>query len=563
MDCLLNICRVCLTEQGEFQSVFISDESSGLNIHLAEMLMACASIQVTFGDGLPEQICKICADKTVSLFLFKIKCEDSDSKLRNQLGKSPLKEDYISIPFDSVSDSNIILESPQSSLHDIIVDDTDHKDDLVDTFQSFGNESEEMNINQETNENNRVEFYKCKLCPKVYNRYSNLIRHVKFHTNDQLFKCEICDKKFTREDLLERHKIAHAKKNNQELDRHISSNSKDCTTKEPTLDIQDINNSEVKENNQKEESVENDKRDELEVEGEDCTCRICKKKFVKMSRLKRHMKTHAAVKPFKCQICFKGFTRQELYRNHMNTHTGNKPHVCNICKKGFNQISNLKDHMRTHNGEKPFLCSTCGKGFNQLGNLRQHTVRHSGIKAHICSMCGNGFASKGELAAHLRKHTGARPFVCPICQSGFTTSSSLTKHKRIHSGEKPYECDVCQMKFSRNGILSRHKRIHTGEKPYVCTYCNKAFTQSNDLNSHLRIHTGEKPFICDQCGQAFRQSSALKTHKRVHVKFKSFPNSDGEGKTAEPTEEENAFLETRFDFESNTWTYMKKIELDV
>lgn len=46
MDCSLNICRACLTEQGDFQSVFVSEESSGLNIHLAEMLMACASIQV-------------------------------------------------------------------------------------------------------------------------------------------------------------------------------------------------------------------------------------------------------------------------------------------------------------------------------------------------------------------------------------------------------------------------------------------------------------------------------------------------------------------------------------
>lgn len=42
-----NVCRVCLTEEGEFQSLFVPDESTGSNIHLAEMLMAYASVQAS------------------------------------------------------------------------------------------------------------------------------------------------------------------------------------------------------------------------------------------------------------------------------------------------------------------------------------------------------------------------------------------------------------------------------------------------------------------------------------------------------------------------------------
>ncbi|KAL3280961.1 hypothetical protein HHI36_004186 [Cryptolaemus montrouzieri] len=555
VDCLLNICRACLTEQGEFQSVFVSDESSGMNIHLAEMLMACASIQVTFGDGLPEQICKTCAEKTINLFLFKVKCEESDSKLRNQLGKSPLKEDFISLSFDDddidVSDSKIISESQTPSPEfnnegNLSLEEIRIKNEV----HAFSDESE----NEDPEGGGKINFYKCKMCPKVYNRSSNLLRHEKFHLNDQLHQCSICDKKFMRNDLLERHKLAHAKKNNEKMDKNSDDGLESASLNE--AESKNIGDGMEDESSVTEVQENEKKSDRL-------TCKVCKKKFMKMARLKRHMKTHSPEKPYSCQTCCRGFSRLEIYKNHMNSHTGIKPHVCNICKKGFNQISNLKDHMRTHNGERPFLCSTCGKGFNQLGNLRQHTVRHSGVKAHICSICGNGFASKGELSAHLRKHTGARPFVCSICQHGFTTSSSLTKHKRIHSGEKPYECDVCHMKFSRNGILSRHKRIHTGEKPYVCKFCSKAFTQSNDLNSHLRIHTGEKPYICDQCGQAFRQSSALKTHKRTHIELKPFLNTDIDDRTIIQTkEEEKPFLEARFDFESNTWTYIKRIEQD-
>lgn len=44
---LTNVCRACMTEQGEFQSVFVTDENSGLTIHLAEMIMAYASVQVS------------------------------------------------------------------------------------------------------------------------------------------------------------------------------------------------------------------------------------------------------------------------------------------------------------------------------------------------------------------------------------------------------------------------------------------------------------------------------------------------------------------------------------
>lgn len=40
------ICRVCLAEEGNFQSIFVKDEKTGLDIHLAEMIMAYTTVQV-------------------------------------------------------------------------------------------------------------------------------------------------------------------------------------------------------------------------------------------------------------------------------------------------------------------------------------------------------------------------------------------------------------------------------------------------------------------------------------------------------------------------------------
>lgn len=69
---------------------------------------------------------------------------------------------------------------------------------------------------------------------------------------------------------------------------------------------------------------------------ENCSfnCKICGKKFYKVSHLTRHMKIHAPVKPHACELCNKSFARSEQLINHLNAHSGIKPHVCNICSKG-------------------------------------------------------------------------------------------------------------------------------------------------------------------------------------------------------------------------------------
>ncbi|XP_060517201.1 zinc finger protein 271-like [Cylas formicarius] len=461
-----SICRVCLTEEGEFQTIFMSVQLDkiGISIHLSEMLSSFTLVQMTLGDGLPEEICYTCVEDTIAMYLFKLKCEESDRLLKKKLfdmNETQTKSNIGDKVPSSVSNpvGNKTRDTTKVFEEDFV--DFDYPNDDSDVEAAFPEESAETSLPKTTEKSKQ-------------------------------FECDVCFKRFSRDDLLMRHKIAHANKMPQEkveIDGTFSMAEDDTVV----------------------------------LKADDCvqlfSCQKCNMIYLKEANLKRHMETHSE-KPNKhhlCMECGKNFSKRNQLSAHLKVHSGVKPHLCKICFKGFNQISNLKDHLRTHNGEKPFLCSVCGKGFNQLGNLRQHTVRHSGIKAHLCSTCGSGFASKGELNTHLRKHTGARPFVCNVCNHGFTTSSSLTKHKRIHSGEKPYECDVCHMNFSRSGILARHKRTHTGEKPYLCSFCSKAFTQSNDLTSHMRIHTGEKPYICDECGQPFRQSSALKTHKKVHL----------------------------------------------
>lgn len=114
---------------------------------------------------------------------------------------------------------------------------------------------------------------------------------------------------------------------------------------------------------------------------------------------------------------------------------GVKQHECSICKKKFIQVTHLEVHMRSHRGEKPFECSWCGKRFTQGGNLRTHQRLHTGEKPYECDICHKKFARKGNLDAHRVIHRDVKPYVCKLdnCFKSFTQLGNMKSHQnRFH-----------------------------------------------------------------------------------------------------------------------------------
>lgn len=219
-----------------------------------------------------------------------------------------------------------------------------------------------------------------------------------------------------------------------------------------------------------------------------------------------------------CSLCGVQFSEVSSLRRHMKIHEGVRPYKCLFCSKTFRQAGQLKTHLRVHTGEKPFACKQCDKCFAQKCQLVSHCrMYHGEEKPFVCAQCGLRFPTSSNYKTHLRLHKGEKPYKCDVCGESFAQSSTLKYHKRRHTGEKPYQCDTCGMAFSVSSSLIIHRRKHTGEQPYKCTHpgCEQAFVSLADKKRHMRnIHADGNPGVkCLFCGKMFTTVKTMINHQ--------------------------------------------------
>nr|XP_039260876.1 GDNF-inducible zinc finger protein 1-like [Styela clava] len=111
------------------------------------------------------------------------------------------------------------------------------------------------------------------------------------------------------------------------------------------------------------------------------------------------------------------------------------------------------------------------------------------------------------------------PFACPHenCDRVYDTREKCKKHYRVHD-EKKHACEHCGRKFLYNKDLISHIRTHTGEKPFQCEVCDAKFAQKSTLTSHKKVHIVDVPmYYCEQCGQQYRSEKGLRNHAKLHT----------------------------------------------
>ncbi|KAF5297721.1 hypothetical protein FQA39_LY12052 [Lamprigera yunnana] len=564
------ICRACLTEDGDFQSVFEYEENCGLTIQLSEMIMTYTSLQIMLGDGLPEQICSTCAKTVVQMYLFKQQCEESDSTLRNEINRhankvyiteehqltaealniDPYLIDVVVKPEVGTENDEIILNNDISTLN---VQDN-HETHIVASKDRSGEEESDVKVDEK---------FICDICYDVFSRVSHLNKHKKVHSMLNEYVCNMCNNSFAQKDLLLRHLETHEIKLEEQLSqfemilREESVSPFECvaTSKiEESFDKNDSDKSDLVlkhfcglcnkgfinlESVLQHQGIHKAKSEralnkgilikkvinENNIGNVNLKCVPCNLEFVRKRDFTAHLSIHKSRRKMGeliCHMCKRVFCKTSHLMRHMKIHDTVKANVCTLCNKGFTRKEQLVHHMNAHSGIKPHTCNICNKGFNQISNLKDHMRTHNGEKPFLCSSCGKGFNQLGNLRQHTIRHSGVKAHLCNTCGSGFASKGELSAHLRKHTGARPFVCPICNHGFTTSSSLTKHKRIHSGEKPYECEMCKMKFSRSGILARHKRTHTGEKPYVCTYCTKAFSQSNDLNSHLRIHTGEKPF-----------------------------------------
>ncbi|KAK9743897.1 Zinc finger, C2H2 type [Popillia japonica] len=565
-----------MCESTNAKNLFETKNAFGDQTHIvADMFMACASVEITKDDPLPKIICTQCELKLSVAFEFKQQSEKTDSYLR-QLLETQAADEEIEIKPD---------------VNDYYAD-NDHGN-ISDSYESITSKSEKY-------------AFRCKFCLKGFRSKNGYKLHLQKHINEKLHSCHICHEKFSKANLHKHLKSVHktdAEYNTYTcevcgltfskgslLSKHLKEHQneilvvKDATDEKDKIDISTF----------LKDSENQDKTDTDRYECKFCskilitymglkiherrhtgnnlhTCGVCKKTFTKSNHLKRHTLTHG----IKVEKSFSQHMQNEHgisdesdvplsnlieknesiadeettthqkendaneiegTNNDVGTNIDNIPdnefllmtkstrcYTCHVCNAQFVRSNHLTRHMTFHKAVLVHKCDRCDKAFATPEFLAKHTQEDHIDKPYTCTICDKTYSRGEHLIRHLKVHLNPTEIdiKCSICEKEFTRSDQLARHIKLHlQQDKRHVCKECGKAFNRLDNLKTHQRIHTGQKDnsklHLCIYCGKEFNNSSNMIVHMRRHTGERPYKCTQCGKGFPRSHDLKCHERTH-----------------------------------------------
>ncbi|GLV42622.1 uncharacterized protein CBL_03361 [Carabus blaptoides fortunei] len=214
------------------------------------MIVACASVQIVSGDGLPETICKQCIHQVNVAFKFKQLCEKSDYQLRNGLAqKEPVSLD-IKYEFEGIDNDSLGAE-----------DDEDEKIEIKPDLDGVFANSTDRNIRQTDANNESDNVY--------YNPYKTRNKQEKLKTRG-------------------RPKVGFANRRSKRISKQNLEDDSDDRTSVKSGDIVNecnLCNQTINDTNQA-------NHEENYHQPGKHTCLACRKEFVELKLLKRHLRVH-------------------------------------------------------------------------------------------------------------------------------------------------------------------------------------------------------------------------------------------------------------------------------
>ncbi|XP_049887332.1 RE1-silencing transcription factor-like isoform X4 [Pectinophora gossypiella] len=133
--------------------------------------------------------------------------------------------------------------------------------------------------------------------------------------------------------------------------------------------------------------------------------------------------------------------------------------------KRFASVSKLARHVRTHAGDRPYPCKYCDKSFIKSHHYTRHLrVKHreefrsqqeTNSEEYRCEQCLEAFTSQDDLMYHSAIHA-TQNLTCPLCQEKFDDIDSVTSHIKSHVNGMEFMCDLCELVFTTKDKLDNH-----------------------------------------------------------------------------------------------------------
>lgn len=477
-------------------------------------------------------------------FAYKIKCEKSDSKLREYLR---IKESLTSLVLNPSSSYQLIIKNEASEsipsvvnkrVEAIVVDPLNH---WMGTDEVY----EIANINDQRIDAEMIavpfeEDDSSELIVENIDVSEESPSTPKNQAGRSLKRCPICDRGFTKQNHLNRHLGTHDKKT------YPCAYCSEVFVAYHTrrIHIAAVHESGTKGRKNHEQMVFNETPvcfQNTPNGVKKCVCKICDEVFDRIAALKSHLEWHTDCSDSLIGVDWEAKKQYIFDDETMADQVLTEEHFREAVKSqlqmpyGLNKLYQITNEQgwelsvsasETEDEEadgfikkesNKYTCKICYETFDRtykaMAHIRDEHIPETEFGHLRCPQCHQLFPNEEMLVKHQHAQclNESKKFVCGVCNCHFVWESSLIKHIKIRHPtaeiapttqplteqvavdqprEKSFVCDLCTKGFYRQEHLERHRKIHIPEeKKFSCDLCKKCFNRKDNLKYVLYINS--------------------------------------------------------------------------
>lgn len=177
---------------------------------------------------------------------------------------------------------------------------------------------------------------------------------------------------------------------------------------------------------------------------------------------------------------------------------------------------------RTNSEDRRILhfCTVCPARFFFQKDLESHSRFHSAHHAYKCNSCTYSAPQQAQLLAHKRVHTNEYQEKTNQMSTLYEISNEFPRPKTTLILDKPgftglgwVVVHTSQKKLDEPGVPSKTKVV---TKQFSCHKCPAQFFKSVALQHHLTLHGGKDQYECRSCDYRVKTYGNLIKHETVH-----------------------------------------------